>query len=163
MLRGFRWLALGVLVVTAALVGPSIALADNCGSSATSIYVEKCSVPNASGKHHHSGAVNPTTGTTSSTTPYVQPQNGHPTTKPGNGKPAQQHPANRNTAPHNRAQDPPAAQPHFTRLAAPRAAGLGSTFDLGAGPTILLVLLLGSVLAVLGAGFVRAWRNRDHV
>jgi hypothetical protein len=34
---------------------------------------------------------------------------------------------------------------------------------LGAGPTILLVLLLGSVLAVLGAGFVRAWRNRDHV
>jgi hypothetical protein len=34
--------------------------------------------------------------------------------------------------------------------------------DLGTGPTILFVLLLGAVIGTLGAGGFRAWRNRHH-
>src|SRR6478736_2241033 len=41
MWRGARWLALSCVVVTAALVGPTVALASSCNDgSATSIYSE---------------------------------------------------------------------------------------------------------------------------
>ncbi|HUZ14602.1 MAG TPA: hypothetical protein VMU72_00305 [Gaiellaceae bacterium] len=50
------------------------------------------------------------------------------------------------------------------RTASPASAStLGSAFDLGSGPTLLLVLLAGSVLVLLGTGGVRAWRNRHRV
>ena len=44
-----------------------------------------------------------------------------------------------------------------------RAPGaLGSAFDLGSGPTALLILLGGTALALLGGSGVRFWRTRQR-
>jgi hypothetical protein len=40
---------------------------------------------------------------------------------------------------------------------------VGSAFDLGSGPTALLVALAGTALLLLGGSGVRVWRNRHHV
>jgi hypothetical protein len=127
-----------------------------------SIYVE-CK-PTASGKHHHPPAKkHPSAGTTTTaTTPYVQPyvqptRVTHPRVHPHH------HGATHKKTAQHRTDKPQVVHPKLTQLSAPRAAGLGSAFDLGSGPTILLVLLLGSVLAVLGVGGARSWRNRHRV
>lgn len=51
---------------------------------------------------------------------------------------------------------------HTVLASSPSNASLSSTFDLGSGPIILLVLLAGSVLSLLGTGGVRAWRGRHR-
>jgi hypothetical protein len=44
-----------------------------------------------------------------------------------------------------------------------KESSLGSAFDLGSGPMLLFALLAGTVLALLGTGGVRSWRNRHRV
>lgn len=160
MFRGFRWLALAGVVATAALVGPSAALACDGSGSAVSIYTQ-C-VPKASGghpsKHPHTSA--------GSQTPYVAPyavpvhvshKTAHTIARAGKDKKVL------NNLVHNPdLVDADHINPML--VAAPaKATALGSAFDLGVGPTILFVLLLGTVLAVFGTGSVRAWRNRHRV
>ena len=141
MLRGFRWFALAAVVAIAALVGPAAALADNgCSGSATSIYSE-CQ-PTATGsshpkKHHSTPATQPTT-----TIPYV-PQTTVPQTVVPRVK-------------HHRIRPVLASSPT-------KESSLGSAFDLGAGPTLLFALLVGTVLLLVGTGGVRTWRNRHRV
>src|SRR5437016_1143395 len=159
MLRAFRWLALAGVVATAALVGPSVALAE-CGTSAVSIYYE-CS-HTASGKHHHHATTaKPAQSGTPSTGPtyYVKPVKVSPKTKRAlahSGKDAK--------FLNNLVSNPDFVDSHRLRpelAAAPiGASSLSSAFDLGSGPMILLALLAGSVLSVLGTGGVRAWRGR---
>jgi hypothetical protein len=159
MLRGFRWLALGAVILTAAFVAPSIALADGCGTSAASIYSE-CST-DASG-HHHS-----TSGTTT-TTPTPTPYGG---TAPVVIPPVVTKHATTKTRKDQKIVTKFVKNPGLDSVdrikpllvASPaNSSSLGSAFDLGTGPTILLVLLFGTVLASLGTGGVRAWRNRHH-
>jgi len=40
---------------------------------------------------------------------------------------------------------------------------LGSAFDLGSGPTALLILLGGTAVALLGGSGVRFWRTRQRI
>jgi len=159
MLRGFRWFALAAVVAIAALVGPAAALADNgCSGSATSIYSE-CQ-PTATGsshpkKHHSTPATQPTT-----TIPYV-PQTTVPQTVVPRVKHVKKHVRKHQTAPtkrvkHHRIRPVLASSPT-------KESSLGSAFDLGAGPTLLFALLVGTVLLLVGTGGVRTWRNRHRV
>ena len=156
MFRGFRWLALAGVVATAALVGPSAALACDGSGSAVSIYTQ-C-VPKASGGHKH--PVKPHTAA-GSPTPYVAPvyvshKTAHTIARAGKDKKVL----------NKLVRNPDLVDVDRIKpvlVAAPAKATLGSAFDLGAGPTILFVLLLGTVLAVFGTGSVRAWRNRHRV
>ena len=171
MFRGFRWLALVGVVVTAALVGPSVALADCSGTSSVNIYVE-C-VPNAKGGSHPTKApAKPVTVTPTVTTPYVvqpppyvPPARHHNVAKEkreikraighvGNEmRPVQAFLANRL----------PAGYVDSVLADSPTKANAGSTFDLGTGPSVFFILLLGTVLLLLGTGGVRSWRNRHRV
>ena len=168
MLRGFRWLALAGVVATAALVGPSVALACG-GSSATDIYHEQ--LCNAGGKSH------PTVGQKQSSTPvhptgpgagYVVPLGGstptvrvshkthHALAHAGKDKNILQ-----NLVTNTNLVDP--QRLNAVLASAPtKESSLGSAFDLGSGPMILFALLAGTVLVLLGTGGVRTWRNRHR-
>jgi hypothetical protein len=152
MWRGFRWLALAGAVAVAALVGPSAALACDHSSSAVSIYVQ-CT-PSAGGTH--SGGT-PSSGSSTYVPPPPAPVVSH------KAKHALKHAGN--------------AKKPLTRLLNPKLGNLwnldkadltsspttlGSAIDLGAGPTTLLALLLGTVLSLLGTSGFRAWRNRHR-
>jgi hypothetical protein len=163
MLRGIRWLALAGVVTTAALVGPSVALACDGSGSAVSIYTE-CT-PSASGKHHHPAAKpSHPSGGSQSTEPiyytqppvHIAPKTRRAVARSGKDKTI----LNRLVSNPNYV-DSSRLKPELTASPA-GAASLGSTFDLGSGPMILFALLAGSVLSVLGTGGVRAWRGRHR-
>jgi hypothetical protein len=170
MLRGFRWLALVGVVVIAALVGPSVALACG-GSSAVDIYHEQlCGAKGSqSGKKHsptktQSGPPAPTTGQGAG---FENPYGSTP--KPVHVSHKTQrvlaHAGKDKDALTNLVTNPNYvdAQRLTVLASAPvRQSSLGSTFDLGSGPMILFALLLGTVLVLLGAGGVRTWRNRHR-
>jgi hypothetical protein len=166
MVRAFRWLALAGVVATVALVGPGAALACSGDSSATSIYSE-C-VPTAKGGSHSTTKkpvkkpVQQVTTTTyvQNTTPPPPPVKPHHSQKPKHHHPA------KIKATKKLASDPNVADPTHLKpmlASAPTKADLGSTFDLGTGPTVFFALLLGTVLLLLGTGGVRSWRNRHRV
>lgn len=172
MFRGSRWLALaGVLatmgVAAVALVGPSAAFACSGGTSSVNIYTE-C-VPNAkggshptSGKHtkkpvHH--VVTPTQVTPT----YVIQTPVHVSSK---AKHAINHAGKDKKTLKNIVSNPNLVDATHLKpvlASAPTKADLGSTFDLGTGPTVFFLLLLGTVLVLLGTGGVRSWRNRHRV
>ena len=174
MLRRFRWLALAGVVATAALVGPTAALAGGCtDGSATSIYTE-C-VPNAKGGTHptsHKHPAKPSHPSAGShptqTTPYIaQPSVAAPVHVSHKTKRAIAHSGKDKKVLKTIVSNPNLVDstPLKPVLAsAPvHESSLGSTFDLGAGPTVFFALLLGTVLVLLGTGSVRAWRNRHRV
>lgn len=49
---------------------------------------------------------------------------------------------------------------HASEAAAPSA--LGSAFDLGSGPTVLLIVLAGTAALLLGGSGLRGWRSRPR-
>jgi hypothetical protein len=156
MWRGFRWLALAGAVAVAALVGPPAALACDHSGSAVSIYVD-CGPPSAGGTHHSGGGKSggtPSTGGSQQTsiTPRVSQKEQHALKHAGPDKRVLT----------NLLENPNlVAQPLKATLTSSPTT-LGSAFDLGSGPTTLLVLLLGTVLSLLGTSGFRAWRNRHR-
>jgi hypothetical protein len=166
MLRGFRWFALAAVVAIAALVGPTVALADSCDPSVTSIYYE-CT-PTAKGPSHPKHPATPPAPKPYVPTPYVPPAKVGPT-----------HQQVSHAAKHAVRVVGGAFQAVQKRFSYPHHAGaiadpvlasapakqssLGSAFDLGVGPMILFALLAGTVLVLLGTGGVRSWRNRHRV
>jgi hypothetical protein len=160
MLRGFSGLAVAVVVALAALVGPTVALADGCGDgSATSIYSE-C-VPKATGTHPHKPVVKKqaTTPPASTTPTYTYTQT---TPRVTPVKPHRHHHVGTHRVVHPRDDHP--KHVNSVLVDSPtKKENLGSTFDLGAGPTAFFALLLGTVLVLLGTGGVRSWRNRHRV
>lgn len=166
MLRGLRWFSLAAIVATAALVGPTAALACDGSGSAVSIYTE-C-VPTAKGGSHTHGGKKPTTQTTQSSgypsgyvaTPpvvHVSRVTNHALKHSGRDKKTLT----------NLVRNPDlvdAKRLHPVLASSPTgASSLDSAFDLGAGPMILFALLVGTVLVLLGVGGVRTWRNRHRV
>lgn len=168
MLRGLRWFSLAAIVATAALVGPTAALACDRSGSAVAIYSGPC-VPTAKGGSHTHGGKKPTTTTT---------QSGG-TSSSGYGpapvvvhvsrvtKHALKHSGKDKKTLTNLVKNPDLVDAQRLKpvlASSPtRASSLDSAFDLGAGPMILFGLLLGTVLVLLGVGGVRTWRNRHRV
>jgi hypothetical protein len=165
MLRGFRWLALAGVLTTAALVGPSAALACDHSGSAVSIYTN-CTETASGGhkpkppvKHTQPPASSHQTQTTTYWTPppvKVSHKAQHALKNAGRDKKVLKH-----IVTHDLAGSKPLKP--ILASAPLHESSLGSAVDLGAGPTIFFALLLGTVLVLLGSGGVRAWRNRHRV
>ena len=165
MLRGFCGLALVGVGAVAALVAPSVALACDHSGSAVSIYSE---CPSTAGgkthpKHPHRGT--PSGNTQPSGPTWVQPSTPVPVSHVT--KHALAHSGKDKTVLKNLVSNPNLVESRRLNAeptaAAIGATSLGSTFDLGSGPTILFALLIGTVLVLVGSGGVRTWRNRHRV
>jgi hypothetical protein len=142
-------LAAGSLAACAALVAPSAALACSGGPSAENVYKE-C-LPSAGGEKPTGG----NTGSTGST------GSAHISSKSAQviahaGKDSRSLAALVHTGPRRLLP----ASGSGSGAAAPSA--IGSAFDLGSGPTLLLIVLAGTALLLLGGSGVRVWRGRQH-
>ncbi|HEY2353721.1 MAG TPA: hypothetical protein VGH79_02315 [Gaiellaceae bacterium] len=162
MFRGLRWIALAGVVAAAALIGPGSAFADCGGGSAVSIYSETTCPANgkakSTGQHH---AAHPTAPSTQPTYPTYPTQ---PTTPVApKTKKALHHAGHaKKSLKKIIKQNSDTGVAPLKLVPAASSTALGSQFDLGSGPTFLVVLLLGTVLVLLGTGGVRAWRNRHR-
>jgi hypothetical protein len=143
--RGLNRLLVAALVAGVFFVAPSAALACGGGPSAKNVYSE-C-LPSAgshggnsgSGQHGGSGAT-PLSGKTADAIKHA-------------GK------NSRALASWVRRSAPTALESSSLESATPSA--VGSAFDLGSGPTTLLLALAGTAVLLLGASGVRGWR-RSH-
>jgi len=163
MLRGFRWFALPAVVVAAALVAPTAALADDCNGAAQSIYSEGCP-PTAKGPSHpkpHKAQPASKPRWTPKPPPVVTPP--VVVTPPPVVHPSTHVHKHGRKHLHHHVKRPKRVDTHVLASAPVKESSLGSAFDLGAGPMILFALLAGTVLLLLGTGGVRSWRNRHRV
>ena len=147
MFGGLNRLLVAALVAGVFFVAPSAALACGGGPSAKNVYSE-C-LPSA-GTHGGNGGTGGTNGGTGSTTPLT-----------GKTAKAIKH-AGKNSralAAFLRRSAPPALESSSQETTTPSA--VGSAFDLGSGPTALLLVLAGTAVLLLGASGVRGWR-RSH-
>lgn len=141
------------------LVAPSSALACGGGPSAENVY-KPCLPSGGGGKPTGSGA----------------PKSGGPSTAPSSGNSTPATPIKTHAA---QALKHAGKDRRFLALlvhhgpsrlleedAATRDAGtptaLGSAFDLGSGPTALLIVLAGTAVLLLGGSGMRAWRSRHR-
>jgi hypothetical protein len=142
------------VVAAAFLVAPSAALACNSGVSAVDVYSE-C-LPSGGGGHPTSSAKPTSTGNPTapqtSVTPYVSKPTAKKLKKAGRDGKSLSNLVNRYGAARF-------LQLHSSPAKEPTA--VGSAFDLGSGPTLLLVMLAGlGVLLVAGSGFRIAQQRR---
>jgi hypothetical protein len=156
------------VVITAALVVPSVALADSCGGNPTTSIYNEC-VPKANGTHHTHTNKKPVTSSqpsTGSTTPWVEPQV-TPVHVSKKAKHVIAHAGKDKKTLKNIVSNPDLVDAQHLKpvlASAPtKESSLGSAFDLGSGPLLLFALLAGTVLVLLGTGGVRSWRNRHRV
>ena len=144
MFRGLNRLLVAALVVGAFFVTPSAALACGGGPSAQNVYRE-C-LPSAGG---HSGTGGSSGGHAGSTP--ISPTTAKAIKHAGKNS--------RALAAFLRRSAPPALESSSQESAPPSA--VGSAFDLGSGPTALLLALAGTAVLLLAASGVRGWR-RSH-
>ena len=147
MFRGLNRLLVAAFVAGAFFVAPSAALACGGGPSAQNVYRE-C-LPSAGG---HGGTGGQSGG-----------QSGGPGSTPISSKTAK---AIKHAGKNSRAlaaflrRSAPTALESTSQDSAPPSA-VGSAFDLGSGPTALLLALAGTAVLLLAASGVRGWR-RSH-
>jgi hypothetical protein len=142
--------------VTAMLAGPSAALACNGGTSAVNVYTE-CVKTGGGGKptggaagHSSAGAKGPASTSVPAKGPVAKALKHAGADKSilsnlvaGDGL--------RRTLQSSRGEGP---------TTAPSA--IGSAFDLGSGPTVLLIALAGTAVLLLGGTGMRLWRARHR-
>jgi hypothetical protein len=132
-------------VAAAFLVAPSAALACGSGTSAVDVYSE-CLQSGGGGK--------PTSGSGGSSGPlYVSPQTAKALKKAGSDGQALSNLVRGYTGAR-------LLQLHASSAGQPTT--VGSAFDLGSGPTVLLIALAGAAVLLLGATGVRSVRQRRH-
>jgi hypothetical protein len=143
------------LVAVVVLVVPPAALACNGGVSAVDVYKE-CLPTGGGGKPTGGGggAGSPTGGTQSGTsTPHISKQTAKVLRKAGADKQSLSYLvsglAGRRVL-----------QAHLSTAAAGEPTAVGSAFDLGSGPTALLIVLAGTAILLLGATGFRSYRRR---
>jgi len=156
-LGGLRRLLLAVIVAGTVLWAPAAALACGGGPSAGNVYSE-C-VPTGSGSK-----------STSSSTHHSQSgTNSNSSTQPAVSAPAAK--ALKHTSKQDRRRLAHLLGAYgTTRLHAPSTptaaatepSAIGSAFDLGSGPTALLIVLAGTAVLLLGGSGVRVWRHRNR-
>jgi hypothetical protein len=151
---GLNRLLVGATVAGVVLVAPPAALACNNGVSAVNVYKE-C-IPTGGGSK-------PTTGNKSS-------KSSAPTTTTNPAPPVTVSSGTKKAIKHVKKHDrrvlfhlvkrfgPTTISASETSAAAPSA--IGSAFDLGSGPTALLVVLAGTAVLLLAAAGVRGARHR---
>jgi hypothetical protein len=150
-------IAAGTLLV--ALVGPSAALAScNGRPSAANVYKE-C----LAGGGNHSGGNNTHTGKGSGSNSSSPTQ----TVAPISSQTAK---ALKRAGKQRRALSSlvrgygvsPLAEPSTSTGEASSPTAIGSAFDLGSGPTALLLVLAGTAVVLLGGSGMRVWRSRHR-
>jgi hypothetical protein len=155
--RGVHFRLLLPIVVVAALVAgvlvwaPTAAFACSGGPSAENVYKE-C-IPTAGGSQPTSGAKS--SGHAGSAQPAVSPQAAKALEHAGKDR--------RQLAHLLRGYGTNGlSAPTSSNTAATEPSALGAAFDLGSGPTALLIMLAGTtVLLLAGSGF-GVWRHRHH-
>jgi hypothetical protein len=134
------------------LGAPTAAFA--CGGSspsAVNVYVECLQGGGSKATHHKSsGGTSPTTPVTSvpSNTARVLAHAGHDKALLTNLVSGQ----GQGLAPSDLQSSGPATTP----------SAIGSAFDLGSGPTVLLLILAGTAVVLLGGSGLRFWQRRNH-
>lgn len=162
MFGGLNRLLAAAAVATAVLVVPPTALASGCGGGPSAVQVYKECLPNGAGGKSSSGgnSATPTTGGQSgnsdsgSTAPAISKQTAHTLKHAGKDGQALKRLAKayglRRVLQSSNA--PTATEP----------TAIGSAFDLGSGPTALLIILAGTAVLLLGGSGMRAWRGRQR-
>jgi hypothetical protein len=146
-----RLLAAAVLAV-AVLVVPPAALASGCGGGPSAVQVYKECVPNGGGGKSTGGSTGgPTSGGQTSST--ISPQAATALAKAGaDGKSLKKliraYGLRR------------VLEGSHANAAAAEPTAIGSAFDLGSGPTVLLIVLAGTAVLLLAAGGYRGVRHR---
>lgn len=149
-------IAAGTLLL--ALVAPSVAEAScNGGPSAANVYKE-CLAGGGSHNHSHTGGSKSSGPSSSSPTQTVTP------VSPQTAKALKQ------AGKQRRALSSLVKGYGVSRLAEPSGSAgeassptaIGSAFDLGSGPTALLLVLAGTAVVLLGGSGMRVWRSRHR-
>jgi hypothetical protein len=152
-LGGLGRLVLAAIIAGSVLTGPTAAFACSGGPSAYNVYKE-C-VPAASGSKSTSGS-----GQAKSSTGSAQPTVSSRTAE-----------ALRHTSKQDRRRlahllrtydNKHLAAPTGSSAATAEPSALGSAFDLGSGPTALLIALAGTAVVLLAGSGLRVWRHRNH-
>jgi hypothetical protein len=147
-LGGLRRLLPAAIVVGIALAAPGGAFACGGGPSAVHVYTE-C-VQNAGGNNPTTGGQQAGQGSTPVT---VSPQTAHALSKGGRDS--------RVLA--AIVKNPGYGEPNLkSGDAGSQPSALGSAFDLGSGPTALLLALAATALLLLGGSGFRFWRQRHR-
>jgi hypothetical protein len=152
---GLSRLVVAAAVAVAILVVPSAALADGCGGGPSAEQVYKECVPNGGGGQHASGAKGgtPTSGGQSgSTSGAITPQTAKALEKAGKSGQS----LKRLISAYGMRRVLQSSQP----AAATEPTAIGSAFDLGSGPTALLIGLAATAVLLLGASGRGLWRRR---
>lgn len=156
---GLTRLLVAAVLAAAVLVVPPAALASGCGGGPSAEQVYKECLPNGAGGH--SGGGGKGGGTQSNggqsqgtTTPAMSSQANDALAKAGKEgqslkKLIKAYGLRRRLS-----------SSHETAAAEPTA--IGSAFDLGSGPTALLIILAGTAVLLLGGSGMRAWRTRHR-
>jgi len=146
---GLNRLLATAVVAVAILVVPQAALASGCGGGPSAEQVYKECIPNGGGGSSKGGT--PATGGQSSNT--ISPQTAKAIAQAGKDQKSLK-----------RLMDAYGIRRHLQSSHASVAAqptAIGSAFDLGSGPTALLIILAGTGILLLGAAGARTWR-RSH-
>jgi len=163
MFGGLNRTLAAVVAAVAVLAAPPAAFACGGGVSAVNVYKE-CLPSGGGGKttHHHSGGGNSSTsggttqtsvGSTSSTAPPISHKTAKTLNKAGQDeKPLSNLVKGLGAARLLQSTSAPVTEP----------TAVGSAFDLGSGPTALLIVLAGTAVLLLGMSGFRAARQRRH-
>jgi hypothetical protein len=159
MFGGLNRLLATAIIVVAVLVVPPAAFASGCGGGPSAEQVYKECVPGGgNGKSTHTHKANThkanSGGQTSSTPVPIPPKTAIALKKAGKDQKS----LRRLVTAYGLHRS--LASSHGTPPAAPTA--IGSAFDLGTGPTVLLVMLAGTAVLLLAAGGYRSLRHRHR-
>jgi hypothetical protein len=151
-----RLLAVAVVAgaaVTVVLAGPSSALACRGGTSAVSVYTE-CE-PTGGGGTPTGGSSGSGNGANASSKPSYSGKTAKALSHAGKDQKAL-----------TDLVDSYALRRHLqashSGAGSVTPSAVGSAFDLGSGPTALLIVLAGTAAVLLGGSGLRVWRNRYH-
>jgi hypothetical protein len=153
---GLNRLLAAAFVAGIVVAAPTVAFASGCGGGPSAVNVYKECLPSAGGGKSSSGpkSVNSGTSSPATTTPVtVSSPAAKALRHAGKDRRTLQgliegnHPQNLLTSPSAATTTPSA---------------VGSAFDLGSGPTALLIALAGTAVLILGGSGVRVWRHRHR-
>jgi hypothetical protein len=150
--RGLNRFLLAGLAAGVFLVAPTGALAGGCGGNPSAVNVYKECVENG-------GGGTPTSGGTPSSGPTSVPSSGPSSSPTGQTHAAKDRRVLASLGKAYGIQRQLGAADASGAVTSPTA--LGSAFDLGSGPTLLLIVLAGTAVLILTGSGMRLWR-RSH-